>query len=117
MSSKAELKLSPNIVRYGIAVLGVIVSTVSRMLLTPSLGARLPFTTYFVTAIAVAIFLGIGPSLVITVLGGLLGTYLFILPARLSGNSGLIQLVPYLVVSIGLAFLIKVIQDARQRAE
>jgi len=117
MSSKAGKKLSPNTVRYGIAVLGVIVATVVRMLLTPSLGARLPFTTYFVTAIAVAIFLGIGPSLVITFLGALLGTYLFILPTRLSGNSGLIQLLPYLVVSVGLSFLIKIIQDARQRAE
>src|SRR5215471_5094367 len=117
MSSKAGLKLSPNIVRYGIAVLGIIVATVARMLLTPWLGARLPFTTYFITAITVAIFLGIGPSLVSIVLGAILGTYLFILPTRLSGNSGLIQLLPYLVVTIGLSFLIKIIQDARRRAE
>jgi PAS domain S-box-containing protein len=117
MSSKAGLNLPPNIVRYGIAVLGVAAATIVRMLLTPVLGARLPFTTYFVVAITVAIFLGIGPSLLTIALGGILGTVLFIVPARLSGNSGLIQLLPYFVVSVGLSFLIKVIQDARRRAE
>jgi PAS domain S-box-containing protein len=117
MSNKAGLRLSPNIVRYGIAVLGVVLATEVRLVLNPTLGAWLPVTTYFVTTIIIAIFLGIGPALLALVLGGIIGTYLFILPANLPGNSGLVQLIPYFVITAGLSFLIKVIQDARRRAE
>jgi len=117
MSRKSGLRLSSNVVRYGIAVLGTVLATEVRVVLNPTLGAGLPFTTYFVTTIIVAIFLGIGPALLALVLGGLLGTYLFILPANLPGNSGPVQLIPYFVITIGLSLLIKIIQDARRRAE
>ncbi len=117
MSQKVSFKFSPNIVRYGLAVLGVVLATLVRQVLNPWLGARLPFTTYFITAIAIAIFLGIGPALLAMLLGGLLGTYLYILSINLPGNPGLVQLLPYVVITAGLALLIKIIQDARRRAE
>jgi PAS domain S-box-containing protein len=89
-------------------------------MLNPSLGARLPFTTYFVTTILVSIFAGLGPALLTVVLGTLLGAYLFVPPTNtfgILGTSGWLQIVPYSVFSTGLSILIKVIQDARRRAE
>ncbi len=119
MSSKARVKLSPEIERYGTAVVGVALATIVRLLLQPALGVHLPFTTYFITALCVAIYYGLGPALMTVALGAVLGTVLFILPANalsISEAPGVL-VIPYIVLSGGLSVLIKVIQDARRRAE
>lgn len=120
MSIRARLKLSPEVVRYGVAIIVVALATVIRLLLNPYLGEHLSFITYFITTIVIAIYFGLGPSLLTVFLGAALGTYLFIRPVNrlaIAEPSGLILLIPYLVLSIGLSVLIKVIQDARRRAE
>jgi PAS domain S-box-containing protein len=101
-------------------MIGVALATAVRVLLNPYLDVHLPFITYFVTALVVAIYFGLGPALLSVLLGGALGTYLFIRPASTLSvfeSSGLLQLFPYLALGISLIVLIKVIQDARSHAE
>jgi PAS domain S-box-containing protein len=116
MPSKARFKLSPGLRRYGAALLSVALATALRLLLGPALGTHLPFTTYFVAAILVAIYFGLGPALASVALGGALGSWLFI-PLTALETSGVLQLGAYCGLSGGLSVLIKVIQDARRRAE
>ncbi len=118
--SNARFKLSNETVRYGAAVIGVALATVVRLLLSGAFGTHLPFTTYLIASLLVAIYCGLGPALVSVVLGAALGTYLFILPTHtlaISETSGIFQIVAYFVLSAGLSVLIRVIQDARRRAE
>jgi len=116
MPSKARFKIDPGIRRYGIALAGVALATALRLLLDSALGTHLPFTTYFIAAMLVAIYSGLGPALVSVALGGALGSYLFI-PPNTFESSGVLQLTAYCILSAGLSILIKVIQDARNRAE
>jgi PAS domain S-box-containing protein len=120
MSSKTRLKRSPEIVRYGAAVISVALATAIRLLLSGAFGEHLPFTTYLIATILVAIYGGLGPALVGVALGAVIGTYLFILPTNalaFSETPDIFQIVAYCVLGAGLSVLIKVIQDARRRAE
>lgn len=93
-------------------------ATALRLVLNPALGSRLPFTTYFVAAILVAVYGGLGPALVTVALGAALGTYLFIPDAfAISNTSEIPQIAAYCILSGGLSIVIKVIQDARKRAD
>ena len=106
--------------RYGGAVLAVAFATAVRLLLNNALGSRLPFTTYFVTVILVACFAGLGPALITIALSAVLGVYLFIPPINSLGvpdRSGLLQVTAFSVLTVSLSILIKIIQDARRRAE
>src|SRR5258706_7853182 len=109
MSSKPRFKSPPQIFRYGAAVVSVALATAIRLPLSYALGTRLPFTTYFIAVILVAIYGGLGPALISVALGAVLGTYLFVPPV--------LQLTAFCVLTTGLSVLIKVIQDARRRAE
>jgi PAS domain S-box-containing protein len=109
MSSKTRFKGSPRIVSYGAAVVSVVLATAIRLPLSNALGTRLPFTTYFIAVILVAIYGGLGPALVTVALGAVLGTYLFVPPV--------LQVTAFCILTTGLSVLIKVIQDARRRAE
>lgn len=118
--SNARFKLSNDIVRYGAALTSVALATAIRLLLSGVVGDSLPFTTYFIAAILVAIYRGLGPALLTVALGAALGTYLFIHPTSklaISETSPMFLLVGYCVIAGGLSVLIKVIQDARRRAE
>src|SRR4030095_1627649 len=77
MPNKEHFKPLNWILRYGAAVIAVAIATVLRLGLAPALGARLPFTTYFVTVILVSVYAGLGPALVTVALGATIGTYLF----------------------------------------
>ena len=120
MSTKARLKDSSEIVRYGVAVIGVALATIIRLLLDPALGDRLPFTTYFITTILIAIYVGFGPGLFSAALGALVGSYLFMSPRYsllVSGSLGILQLSAYGVLTAVLSVLIKIIQDAGRKAD
>ncbi|HWJ41406.1 MAG TPA: DUF4118 domain-containing protein, partial [Candidatus Limnocylindrales bacterium] len=80
MSSKPRFKSSPQILRYGAAVVSVALATAIRLPLSNALGTRLPFTTYFIAVILVAIYGGLGPALISVALGAVLGTYLYVPP-------------------------------------
>ena len=106
--------------RYGGALIGVALATALRLALNPALGPRLPFTTYFVAAILVAVYGGLGPALLTVALGAALGTYLFIPTGytfAVASPSDIPQIIAYCILSAGLSVVIKVIQDARKRAD
>src|SRR5258708_7309140 len=106
--------------RYGGAVLVVALATALRLLLNPTLGTRLPLTTYFVAVILVASFAGLGPALLSIALSASIGKYLFIPQIDslvFADRSGKLQLGAFCVLTVSLSILIKVIQDARRRAE
>jgi PAS domain S-box-containing protein len=106
--------------RYGSAVLAVGLATALRLLLSQALGSRLPFTTYFVAVILVASFAGLGPALLSIALGAALGAYLFVAPTNSFGiadTTGTLQVAVFCVLTLSVSILIKVIQDARRRAE
>ena len=73
MTNNAHSKASSWILRYGAALIAVALATALRLLIDPVLGSRLPFTTYFVAAILVAVYRGLGPALLTVALGAVLG--------------------------------------------
>lgn len=108
-------------IRYGGAVAAVLLATAVRLLLSNTLGTRLPLTTYFVAVMLVASFAGLGPALISIALSAIIGKYLFIPQLNslefTDWNSGGLQVSAFCLLTISLAFLIKFIQDARRRAE
>ena len=118
MSSTTRLKGSPANLRYGVALIGVALATAIRLLLSSILVARLPFTAYLLTSILVAIYCGLGPALMAVALGAVVGTVLFVIPNAATTQSSVQFLVAgYAVLAAGLVVLIKIIQDARTKAE
>src|SRR6185295_16260620 len=98
MPKKAHFKPSYWIFRYGAALVAVALATAVRQGLNPTLGARLPFTTYFIAAILVAVYAGLGPALLAVVLGATIGTYLFTPHAiALSGPTDIPQIVAFCI--------------------
>jgi PAS domain S-box-containing protein len=66
--------------RYGIAVLGVILTALLRVVLDPVLGADLPLLLFAVPVVVAGWYGGLGPGLLATFLSLLIGDYLFIFP-------------------------------------
>lgn len=119
MSSKNRLNLSSTTVRYGGALAAVAMATAVRLPFDSLLGPRLPYTTYFIAVIFIAIYGGLGPALLSAALGALLGDYLFVAPRysfAIADSFGVLQVVAFCVLTTVLSILIKVIQDARRRA-
>jgi PAS domain S-box-containing protein len=99
-------------------LIGVALATAIRLPLSGVLGARLPFTVYLLTAILVAIYCGLGPALLTVALGAVVGTFLVVLPnSATSESSAQFLVAAYGVLAAGLAVLIKIMQDARMKAE
>lgn len=120
MSIKTGLNTSPAILRYGSALIAVALATAVRLTLSGLLGGRLPFTAYLIAAILVAIYSGLGPALLTVILGALIGTYLFVLPTstlEIAEPSASLLLIAYCGLAGVLSVVIKLVQDARRKAE
>jgi two-component system cell cycle sensor histidine kinase/response regulator CckA len=107
-------------VRYGVAILTVLLATVARMLLNPVVGASFPFATYFLAIMFVAWYGGLGPSLVALALGMLAAAYFFIPMEHsltITSTENLVGLTLYLVVGMGLALLGEALHRAVRQAE
>jgi PAS domain S-box-containing protein len=120
MSIKASLNSSPAILRYGSALIAVALATAIRLALGGVLVGRLPFTTYIIAAVVVAIYSGLGPALLAVALGAVIGTYLFVLPLgtfEISEPSGSSLLIAYCVLAAGLSVVIKLVRGAHGKAE
>jgi PAS domain S-box-containing protein len=95
--------------RYGAALMAVVLATLLRMWLDPLLESRAPFSTYFVAIMFAAWYGGIGPSLMVMVVGALAADYFFIEPR---GSLYLYNWVAYDVeheVALGLYFLVGIV--------
>src|SRR5688572_8654972 len=108
MTNNAHPRASSWILRYGAALITVALATALRLLIDPVLGSRLPFTTYFVAAILVAVYWGLGPALLTVALGAALGTYLFIDHGfAFSDISNNLQIAAYCILTAGFSIVIK----------
>jgi len=100
--------------RYGVAVGSVLLAVILRALFDPFLGDRVPLIIFTLCVGISAYWGGLGPGLVTTALGGLLGTYLFI-EIRTPADFARIGL--YLINGLMISFLSEALHGARRRAE
>ena len=89
-------------VTYGLAIVAQIVALIARLSLTPFLGDKVPYATFFLATAASASFGGWGPGIVSTALGALFAS-LFIIPPfgslLFSDHSDYLGLIIFLMVS------------------
>ena len=88
------------------------------MALNPWLGSRFPLLTVTVAIIVSARYFGSGPSIVGTIAGAIAGSFLFG-GGRLGSESGneSIGLVPYLVASFLVIWMMEALRQSRRHAE
>jgi signal transduction histidine kinase len=80
------------LLRYGLAVAMVAAVALLRLMLQPLLKRELPFLLQFVAVIVAAAFGGLGPGIMVTILGAILGQYLFVAaPGEGFGAAGPLQ--------------------------
>lgn len=71
----------PTLEPYLIAILAVALATAARSILDGILGpGRVPFATFYVAVVAVALLSDLGPALLATAVSAVIGTYLFVGP-------------------------------------
>lgn len=87
---------------YAWAVLGTAIAIICRLLMVPVLGTRFFYGTLYVAVVASAMFGGLGPALVATLLGAVAFDYFMIPPQFAFGLGGIdaqLGLALYLVIS------------------
>jgi PAS domain S-box-containing protein len=104
--------------RYTSALASVFIALAIRMALNPWLGSRFPLLTVTVAIIVSARYFGSGPSIVGTIAGAIAGSFLFG-GGRLGSESGneSIGLVPYLVASFLVIWMMEALRQSRRHAE
>ncbi|MGA2265128.1 MAG: ATP-binding protein [Phycisphaerae bacterium] len=111
-------RMQSAVVRYGAAVVGVVLALLARMAVDPYLHDRLPYFTFFVAVTVVAWFGGLGPALLCTVLGYLAVDWFFVTPHYLLGIGtvgDILELGSYFVVSLAITFFSHAMHKARER--
>ena len=106
--------------RYGAAVLAVVVIALLRMALTPLVGrTNLPFTLFFCAIAFAAWFGGFRPAVLSIALSLLAGNYFFAAPTGtllLSGRDDQVAMLMIIVVGFGIALLSRSQRGAVDRA-
>jgi PAS domain S-box-containing protein len=105
--------------RYGVAILSVLLATATRSSIHPMVGTSFPFATYFLAVMFTAWYGGLGPSLLALALGMATAAYFFIAeldPTALGGTENLLGLTLYAAVGFGLALLGESSHRATRRA-
>ncbi|WP_020475452.1 PAS domain S-box protein [Zavarzinella formosa] len=108
------------LLRYGCAVVSVVLATVARMLLDGVLGLQIPFATYFFAIMFTAWFGGFHPAMLAVTLAAPTAMYFFILPRgtfRVDGWEEITGVIIFLSTGFGIAMLGGAMDFARQRAE
>jgi len=90
---------------YSLAVLATLVAALARYALDPALGNTVPFFTFFLATLAAALNGGLGPGLLATAIGALLGAWLFVEPrgGAIPGDKGIARLLIFLAVGLGVS--------------
>jgi len=108
---------SPAVLRYGAAVLSIVLAIGVRLLLDPILGDESPFPTLLFAILLTAWYGGLRPALVAAILGVFAADYFLILPRGSFGFKGAAQYVDlalYLIVGSGIAVLSGIMHNARR---
>jgi len=106
---------SSSTARYAIALGAVILAIVARWALNPALGDYLPYATLYPAVAFAAWFCGVGPSVLLTVLGMLGVRYFLIFPQHSLSFPGIPQLVGLLAFASGAAVIIMIGEFARRQ--
>jgi PAS domain S-box-containing protein len=96
-------------IRYGGALAAVAGATLARLALLPLLGEHSPFLLYALAVLVTAARFGVGPSLLATAVGGLVGNILFQSPRGALGVETIGEattLAMFLAVGIGLSLVV-----------
>ena len=108
------------VLRYGGAVLAVILAAPARLALDPLFGAQYPLLTFFAALVFAAWFGGFGPSLLALALSGPVIPY-FILPPHgvfpLGSTEAQVRFTAFPIVGLVIAVMGGTIRAARLRAE
>lgn len=108
------------LLRYGGAVLAVVLATGLRALLDPILEDRAPLPAFYLAVLLAAWYGGIGPSIVALVLGIVAADYYFVPPRDAFfayQPEHLTELALYAGVGVGFAILSGALQELRRRAQ
>lgn len=99
---------------YGIATASVVIALAVRVLLDPVLGERVPLMIFTLCVGISAYWGGLGPGLMATVIGGVLGSYLF-MDVRTTPN--LVGIGLYLLNGLMISSLSEALHISRKKAE
>jgi signal transduction histidine kinase len=105
---------SSSIARYGIALGAAVVAIAARWALNPALGDYLPYATLYPAVAFAAWCCGVGPSVLLTVLGMLGVRYFFIFPQHSLSIPDIPQLVGLLAFAAGAAVIIAIGEFVRR---
>lgn len=114
-----DLTSSPAELRYGAAVVVVLVAAATRWALQPLLGAAPPYITFYLAVVVAAASGGLGPGLFATVFGGLLGAGLVTWPTEslaLDSPAELVRLAIYAISGVGISLTAEGMHRARRLA-
>lgn len=115
---QAQQRSAP--LRYGVAVLAVLVIVLFRMALTPLMGARsMPFTLFFPAVWFAAWYGGLRPGMLSVVLSVVAGAYFFAAPGRtllIQYHDDQVAVFMLVIVGFGMALLSRSQQRAVVRA-
>ncbi|HKQ05528.1 MAG TPA: PAS domain S-box protein [Blastocatellia bacterium] len=103
--------------RYGNAVGMTGIAALLRWALSPVLGYSAPFVFFVMAVTVTALAYGLGPALLVTVAGGMIAVFAWLLPAPLSSSNVLTNIIVYLLLCLFISILIELMRRARQRAE
>jgi signal transduction histidine kinase len=109
----------PKILNYGFAIIATALALISRQLLTPLWGARLPFLTFFPAVMLASWYGGIRPGLFTTALSTFAIWYFFIIP----NNNGhfpppdTVALVLFTLIALLIVFLYEKLHRSVRHAE
>jgi PAS domain S-box-containing protein len=106
--------------RYGIAVVSIVLATLLRLWLDPILDDYIPFTTYYAAIMFTAWYGGLGPSIAALISGALLASYLFVEPRRslmISNLEHQVGMLLFLLVGIVVSLLTESLREGRRRME
>lgn len=106
---------------YIVAVASVVLAVALRYLLTPLVGdTRVTYTTFYLAVIFTAWYGGLKPTLLVIVLGGIIGTYLFLPPHysfQILDNASLISLLIYLMLTTTIGYFSEQLRQQRFKVE
>jgi signal transduction histidine kinase len=111
--------------RYGIAVLAVAAAALLRLGLQPMMGATPPYNTFFLAVVVAAAAGGLGPGLLATVLGALVGILLALRPTpeplaqplALGTVGEQLRLLIYLASGVGTSLIAESMYEARRKLQ
>ena len=76
----SPLQQRPAFLRYGVAIVALILATLLRFWIDPIVADSVPFPTYFLAIMFAAWYGGFGPSLLTLMVGGVVADYYFVPP-------------------------------------